>query len=68
MVRRMASILLIYSFSQLELAKTFLKETVLRGEKVLFVGTKQARELFEKVFEANQPYVIHRWLGGILQQ
>ena len=56
------------TLSQLELAKTFLKETVLRGEKVLFVGTKkQARELFEKAAsEANQPYVIHRWLGGML--
>ncbi|MFL2876276.1 MAG: 30S ribosomal protein S2 [Pontiellaceae bacterium] len=56
------------TLSQLELAKTFLKETVLRGEKVLFVGTKkQARELFEEAAsEANQPYVIHRWLGGML--
>ena len=56
------------TLSQLELAKTFLKETVLRGEKVLFVGTKkQARDLFEEsASEANQPYVIHRWLGGML--
>jgi small subunit ribosomal protein S2 len=56
------------TLSQLELAKTFLKETVLRGEKVLFVGTKkQARELFEEAASgSNQPYVIHRWLGGML--
>jgi len=41
---------------------------VLRGEKVLFVGTKkQAREIFQKTAEGtNQPYVIHRWLGGML--
>ena len=56
------------TLSQLELAKTFLKETVLRGEKVLFVGTKkQARDLFEEAASgSNQPYVIHRWLGGML--
>lgn len=56
------------TLSQLELAKTFLKEVVLRGEKVLFVGTKkQAREIFKTTADgANQPYVIHRWLGGML--
>ncbi len=56
------------TLSQLELAKTFLNEVVLRGEKVLFVGTKkQAREIFQKTAEdTNQPYVIHRWLGGML--
>ena len=56
------------TLSQLELAKTFLKEVVLRGEKVLFVGTKkQARDLFEEsAAGSNQPYVIHRWLGGML--
>lgn len=56
------------TLSQLELAKTFLKEVVLRGEKILFVGTKkQARELFvEAAADSNQPYVIHRWLGGML--
>jgi len=56
------------TLSQLELAKTFLKDVVLRGEKVLFVGTKkQAREIFKNTSEGtNQPYVIHRWLGGML--
>jgi len=56
------------TLSQLELAKVFLKEVVLRGEKVLFVGTKkQAREIFKETADsANQPYVIHRWLGGML--
>ena len=55
------------TLSQLELAKAFLKDTVLHGEK-FFVGTKkQARELFEtSASESNQPYVIHRWLGGML--
>ncbi|QBG46679.1 30S ribosomal protein S2 [Verrucomicrobia bacterium S94] len=56
------------TMSQLELAKTFLKDVILRGEKVLFVGTKkQAREIFQECAEStNQPYVIYRWLGGML--
>ena len=56
------------TLSQLELAKTFLSDVVLRGEKILFVGTKkQAREIFNDTAEGtNQPYVIHRWLGGML--
>jgi small subunit ribosomal protein S2 len=56
------------TLSQLELAKTFLNDVVLRGEKVLFVGTKkQAREIFKNTAEStDQPYVIHRWLGGML--
>ncbi len=56
------------TLSQLELAKTFLNDVVLRGEKILFVGTKkQARDIFKNTAESlNQPYVIHRWLGGML--
>ena len=56
------------TLSQLELAKTFLNDVVLRGEKVLFVGTKkQARDIFKETAErTGQPYVIHRWLGGML--
>ena len=56
------------TLSQLELAQTFLNDVVLRGEKVLFVGTKkQAREIIKDTAEStNQPYVIHRWLGGML--
>jgi small subunit ribosomal protein S2 len=56
------------TLSQLELAQTFLNDVVLRGEKILFVGTKkQAREIFLNTAEGtNQPYVIHRWLGGML--
>ena len=56
------------TLSQLELSKTFLNDVVMRGEKILFVGTKkQAREIFKDTAEStNQPYVIHRWLGGML--
>lgn len=56
------------TLSQLELAQTFLNDVIMRGEKILFVGTKkQAREIFKTTAEdTNQPYVIHRWLGGML--
>ncbi len=56
------------TLSQLQLAQTFVNDVVLRGEKILFVGTKkQAREIFKNTAEdTNQPYVIHRWLGGML--
>ena len=56
------------TLSQLELAKTFLNDVILRGDKILFVGTKkQAREIFKNTAEdLEQPYVIHRWLGGML--
>jgi len=40
----------------------------MNGKKVLMVGTKkQARTIIEDASEkAGQPYVIHRWLGGML--
>ena len=56
------------TLSRLELAKTFLHDVVMSGRKVLFVGSKkQAREIFRKTAEeTNQPYVVYRWLGGML--
>ena len=38
------------------------------GDKVLYVGTKrQAQEVVEaEAGRARQPYVVHRWLGGML--
>lgn len=52
----------------LKMAQEFLNETVMNGRKVLFVGTKkQARLVFQEAAEnAGQPYVIYRWLGGML--
>lgn len=49
-------------------ARQFLYETVVRGRKVLFVGTKkQAQETIKEVAERlHQPYVVNRWLGGTL--
>lgn len=53
---------------QLKLAQEFLTSVVGSGRRVLFVGTKkQARTVFQEAAEkAGQPYVIHRWLGGML--
>jgi small subunit ribosomal protein S2 len=52
----------------LKIAQEFLNDTVMNGRKVLFVGTKkQARNIMQNAAEeAGQPYVIHRWLGGML--
>ncbi len=52
----------------LEEAYDFARNLAERGGTILFVGTKkQAQEAIER--EANrvgQPYVAHRWLGGLL--
>jgi len=53
---------------RLEVALDFVRETVARGDVVLFVGTKkQAQEpLAEEATRAGMPYVNKRWLGGML--
>ncbi|HEX3266147.1 MAG TPA: 30S ribosomal protein S2 [Candidatus Limnocylindrales bacterium] len=53
---------------RLETALDFVRETVARGEVVLFVGTKkQAQEpLAMEATRAGMPYVNKRWLGGML--
>jgi len=49
-------------------AKKFITQVVIRGEDVLFVGTKrQARQHIRQQAErVNMPYVAERWLGGTL--
>jgi small subunit ribosomal protein S2 len=49
-------------------AQSFASEIAHRGGTVLFVGTKkQARDGIKDIAEsAGQPYVNHRWLGGLL--
>jgi small subunit ribosomal protein S2 len=52
----------------LESSLDFVRETVARGEYVLFVGTKkQAQEpIALEAQRAGQPFVNKRWLGGML--
>jgi small subunit ribosomal protein S2 len=49
-------------------AYSFIADTVARGDKVLFVGTKkQAQEvIIEEATRGKQHYVHNRWLGGML--
>ena len=53
---------------RLDVALEAVRETVARGETVLFVGTKkQAQEpIAQEATRAGQPYVNKRWLGGML--
>jgi small subunit ribosomal protein S2 len=52
----------------LEQAHDFARNIADRGGSILFVGTKkQAMDAIENYAkEAGQPYVNHRWLGGLL--
>src|SRR3974390_2868776 len=56
------------TLNQLESACNFLSETVGKGGKVLFVGTKkQAQQAIKDTAkESGQFYVTERWLGGTL--
>src|SRR5581483_327949 len=56
------------TLTQLEAACNFLGDTVRRGGKVLFVGTKkQAQQAVkETAKECGQYFVTERWLGGTL--
>ena len=53
---------------RLEIALAYVRETVARGETVLFIGTKkQAQEpVAQEATRAGMPYVNKRWLGGML--
>ncbi|WP_022872032.1 30S ribosomal protein S2 [Nesterenkonia alba] len=56
------------SLSYIDRAYEFVKQTVAHGGTILFVGTKkQAQEaIAEQAQRVGQPYVNHRWLGGML--
>jgi small subunit ribosomal protein S2 len=56
------------SLVQLRIAQRFIYDTVVRGRQVLFVGTKkQGQDIVQETADKlHQPYVIHRWLGGML--
>jgi len=53
---------------RLDMALDAVRDTVARGEAVLFVGTKkQAQEpVAQEAARAGMPYVNKRWLGGML--
>jgi small subunit ribosomal protein S2 len=53
---------------RLDVALDFVRDTVARGDSVLFIGTKkQAQEpVAQEATRAGQPYVTKRWLGGML--
>jgi len=52
----------------LDEACDYLRDLVAGGQKVLFVGTKkQAQDaIVECCGRTGQPYVVHRWMGGML--
>jgi small subunit ribosomal protein S2 len=52
----------------LDAANDYVRDLVGNGQKIMFVGTKkQAQDIIEEVCgRTNQPYVIHRWMGGML--
>lgn len=54
--------------SSLDTAKEVLKQAGLTGKTVLFVGTKdESAKLVKSVAErAKSPYVVNRWIGGML--
>jgi small subunit ribosomal protein S2 len=54
--------------TRLEEALEFVRETIRRGDSILFVGTKkQAQEsISESATRSGQHYVNSRWLGGML--
>ena len=56
------------SLVQLRIAQQFIYDTVVRGRQVLFVGTKkQGQEIIKETADRfHQPYVVQRWLGGML--
>lgn len=56
------------TMAQLKVAQNFLGDVVSRGQDVLFVGTKrQAQDILKEGAEkSGQPYVVNRWLGGML--
>jgi small subunit ribosomal protein S2 len=53
---------------QVEAAETFLRELAAKGKKILFVGTKpEARDTVKGAAERlDQPYIVERWVGGVL--
>jgi small subunit ribosomal protein S2 len=56
------------SLALLQKSAEFVREVASTGDSILFVGTKkQAQKVMTDIAnEAGQPFVTHRWLGGML--
>jgi small subunit ribosomal protein S2 len=56
------------TLSSLETALAFLEDTAAAGKQVLLVSTKrQAKDVIKETAEKTRmPYVVNRWLGGML--
>ncbi len=56
------------SMALMKEAMRFLRDVILQGNSVLFVGTKKQAQTMVKqaATESGQPYVTSRWLGGTL--
>jgi len=54
--------------AKLDEAMAYVRDLVAGGQKIMFVGTKkQAQDVIEEgCNRTRQPYVIHRWMGGML--
>ena len=52
----------------LEKAAEFAKDTVAKGGKIIFVGTKRQAQAIvkEEAQKAKMPFITERWLGGII--
>jgi len=59
---------LVKTVEKLEVALSFISQTVGSGKQVLIVGTKrQAHDIaLQLAQDTNMPYVTERWLGGML--
>ncbi|MBU0693625.1 MAG: 30S ribosomal protein S2 [Candidatus Omnitrophica bacterium] len=53
---------------ELQVAKEFVRKMAQDGKKILFVATKrQSRNLIKELaIECNMPYIVERWVGGLL--
>lgn len=59
---------LVRTVEKLEEALSFIEKTASEGKQILMVGTKrQAQDIVRKAAEeAGMPYVVERWIGGML--
>lgn len=57
-----------YTFLALKKVNSIIKKIIRNNKKIIFVGTKKAANLIisEEAKKVDQPYVNHRWLGGML--